>query len=309
MNEVGKTGFAEINQSRLHYHGYGFWYCEIALTGKCNFSCNYCNSLQSNVDHQEILSFIQKNAYSLQHVQLTGGEPTLYPQLSSFCKFITDHGVKVGLSSNGSADFEFYKKLSVDMFSISLDDYDNDILIKRGYLDPEKIIYNIKKLSKIAYVNIGLIIDSLNVDRIQNIISFILNLGVADIKLSVSTKDEIKPQFDLNLDFNKYPILNYRVDRFRRGLNMRGMYDSDDFKCHLVKNDISIVGKYHYPCLLYAREGGNPIGYLGDNVYFNRTRWFEQHNPINDPICKKYCMDFKCAFNRERHLLEQLTKT
>jgi MoaA/NifB/PqqE/SkfB family radical SAM enzyme len=303
-NEVGTTGFSEINQARLHYHGYGFWYCEIALTGDCNFNCHYCNGFQSDVDHNEILTFIQSNSYSLRHVQLTGGEPTLYPHLSSVCKFITDKGVRVGLSTNGSADFEFYKSLNVDMFSISLDDYDYDTLIRRGYVDPCKIFSNIIKLSKIAYVNIGLVIDSINVDRIRDIICYILAMGVADIKLSISTKDEVTPSFG-NLDFSKYPILNYRVNRFRQGLSMRGVQDSDSFKCHLVKNDVSIVGRYHYPCLVYAREGGKPIGSLKSNVRLNRTKWFAQHNPVNDPICKKYCMDFKCAFNRERHVLEQ----
>lgn len=303
-NEVDVTGFSEINRARLYYHGYGFWYCEIALTGDCNFSCHYCNGLHSDIDYNEILTFIRSNSYSLRHVQLTGGEPTLYPHLSSLCRFIANNGIKVGLSTNGSADFNFYKSLNVDMFSISLDDYDCDILFRRGYNDPYKIFSNIMKLSKIAYVNIGLVIDSLNVDRIRDIIKYILSMGVADIKLSVSTKDQVRPSFG-NLDFSKYPILNYRVNRFRQGLNMRGMYDVDSFKCYLVKNDVSIVGRYHYPCLVYAREGGKPIANLGTDVCLNRTRWFEQHNPAQDQICKKYCMDFKCAFNRERHLLEQ----
>jgi len=91
-------------------------------------------------------------------------------------------------------------------------------------------------------VNVGLVIDSLNVDRIEEIIIYILNMGVNDIKLSVSTKDEV-PLEKLSGIKNYsagYPILSYRANRFRTGLSMRGMLPEDTFKCALVKHDISL---------------------------------------------------------------------
>lgn len=290
------TGFSEITQERLDYTGNGFWYLELAVTGACNFSCQYCNKLNSVIDHQEIVSFIKRYAYSLKHVQITGGEPVLYARLPELCKIIKQNGIKLGLSTNGSADFDFYRSLGVDMFSISLDDYDINILTSRGYKDPHKIINNIIGLSRIAYVNIGLVIDSLNVDRITEIIDYILYLGVSDIKLSVSTKDEVMPKFEKSYPFK--PILNYRVKRFKQGLSMRGLTDADTFKCNLSRNDISIVNRDHYPCLVYAREGGKPIGPLNGDIRGDREKWLENHLPKDDSICRKFCMDFKCEYNR-----------
>lgn len=292
------TGFSEITSERARYQGWGFWYCEIAVTGKCSFSCTYCNRLQSEINLGQICNFIDKYVGSLKHVQLTGGEPTEYPHIEELCTFIKERKIKLGISTNGSAPWPKYLMIDADMYSVSLDDYDESILVNRGYKNVSTVINTIKCLAKNTYVNVGMVIDSLNVDRINKIIPFILGLGVADIKLSVSTHDEVMPVFD-DTDYSKYPILNYRVNRFRQGKSMRGLSDDDDFKCGLVLNDISIVGEYHYPCLVYAREKGGPIGSLDGSVSFDRLQWYRSHTPKDDPICQKYCMDFKCEFNRE----------
>ena len=296
---IEKTGFSEINQERLGYTGDGFWYCEVAVTGACNFSCKYCNRLNSEIDFVETCDFIEKYAYSLKHVQITGGEPTLYAHIRELCARIKSRGLKVGLSTNGSADLSLYRVLDIDMFSISLDDYDYDVLVSRGYKHVDRVVSNIVKLSNLGYyVNVGLVVDSLNVSRVSKIIRYILDLGVNDIKLSVSTKDEVTPVFPESEDYSAYPILNYRVGRFRQGKSMRGLSNTDTFKCSLSRSDISIVGRDHYPCLVYAREGGRPIGPLSSDVKGARLNWVEGHSPKDDPICQRYCMDFKCAYNR-----------
>lgn len=289
------TGFSEINEKRLHYNGPGFWFCEIAVTGACNFSCKYCNGLKSSIDINILKKFIDK--YEIKYIHLTGGEPTLYPNIIDLCSFIKSKNIELGLSTNGSADLSLYKLLNVDRFSISLDDYDENILNSRGYKHIEKIKSNIQELSKENYVNVGVVIDSINVSRIEKIINYILNLGVSDIKLSVSTKDNVLPSF--NSDFPLYPILNYRVNRFKLGKNMRGIQSDEHFKCGLMLSDISIVNNNHYPCLVYAREGGDFIGPLDDDVLESRKNWYKEHEPSKDLICKTYCMDFKCEFNRE----------
>ena len=290
------TGFKEITEERANYSGNQFWYCEIALTGMCNFSCHYCNKFKAEIDVELVKKFIEKQT-NLKHIQLTGGEPTKSLYLLDLCKFIKSKNIKLGISTNGSASLEVYESLNADMFSISLDDYDKSTLLSRGYKDVDMIIENIKRLSKKTYVNIGLVIDSINSSRISKIIQFILNLGVTDIKLSVNTHDNVLPVFDDD-DYSKYPILNYRVTRFRNGKNMRGLSKEDTFKCELVKNDISIVGNKHYPCLVYARENGDAIGELDGDILGERIRWYKKHSPILDRICRKFCMDFKCDFNR-----------
>ena len=285
------TGFSEITEERAMYHGDDPWFIEIAITGKCNFSCSYCNRFFCVCDKEAIEKYFS-TFNRCRHIQITGGEPTLHADFIGIMRLCKAKSDKVGLSTNGSADIDLYKQCGADMFSISIDDYDLDILSGRGYKNPSKIISNIKELSKNTYVNIGLVIDSKNKDRIEDIIDFILKLGVDDIKLSTSTKDEAIPVFTKS--YPAYPILNYRVENFKNGHQMRGWPGK---KCKIAENDVTIVGNHHYPCLVYFREGGKAIGAIIDDARKQRNAWVILHNPKDDTICKKYCMDFKCEFN------------
>jgi MoaA/NifB/PqqE/SkfB family radical SAM enzyme len=285
------TGFSEITKERALYKGIDPWYIEIALTGKCNFNCMYCNRFNTETNIYNVEKYFS-TFVKCKHIQLTGGEPTLHKDFLNFVSLCKSKSNVIGLSTNGTYGLEKYEKLNINMFSISLDDYDCDILKQRGYKNPEKIIKTIQELSKNFYVNVGLVIDSININRIEDIIDFILNLGVNDIKLSTNTKDELIPKF--KKDYSDYPILNYRVNNFKNNRQMRGFPAK---QCYIVKNDITIVGDKHYPCLIYFREGGHPIGNINEHVYEDRLKWFESNNTKKDLICKKYCMDFKCEFN------------
>ena len=58
-------------------------------------------------------------------ILITGGEPTLHPDLVNLVMFAKKMGIKrVGVATNGSADIRLYRELwkaGVDDFSISLD--------------------------------------------------------------------------------------------------------------------------------------------------------------------------------------------
>ncbi len=287
-----ETGFSEITYDRLFYTGIDPWDIEIALTGRCNFSCLHCNRFKAEVSYATVVKYFA-SFYSCNHVQLTGGEPTLHNDFEKILRLIRHKTKKIGLSTNGTYGIDNYLKLDVDMFSISLDDYDIDILSKRGYKNPQEVIKTIRELSKHHYVNVGMVVDSINIDRTEQIIDFILSLGVDDIKLSTSTKDEMPLVFKNK--YPEYPILNYRINNFNCGNRMRG---NPPVKCHIVKYDVTIVGDSHYPCLIYFREGGDPIAKVSENIMKERLQWFKKHNAQNDIICNAYCMDFKCEFNR-----------
>lgn len=84
--------------------------CTVFTVG-CNFRCPFChNSLlvtntdKNNVwDEDEVLSFINKRAGVLDGVAITGGEPTLMPDLPDFIRKIKDMGLDVKLDTNGTS--------------------------------------------------------------------------------------------------------------------------------------------------------------------------------------------------------------
>lgn len=79
------------------------------FTGGCNFRCPYCHNRdlvlkdQSLVplSEEEIFAFLQKRRNVLTGVCITGGEPTLYPDLPEFISQIRELGYLVKLDTNG----------------------------------------------------------------------------------------------------------------------------------------------------------------------------------------------------------------
>lgn len=79
------------------------------FTGNCNFRCPFCQngSLVLNPDseplipEEDIFSFLKKRAGILTGVCITGGEPTLQPDLPEFIEKIKKLGYYVKLDTNG----------------------------------------------------------------------------------------------------------------------------------------------------------------------------------------------------------------
>lgn len=79
------------------------------FTGGCNFQCPYCHNSQliscknaEEYPEEEILSFLKKRTRILEGVVISGGEPTIWPDLRDFIIQIKDIGYKVKLDTNGT---------------------------------------------------------------------------------------------------------------------------------------------------------------------------------------------------------------
>ena len=78
------------------------------FTSSCNFRCPFCHnaSLVENraleeVSEEDFFSFLAKRHGILEGVAITGGEPTLQPDLADFIKKVRGEGFKVKLDTNG----------------------------------------------------------------------------------------------------------------------------------------------------------------------------------------------------------------
>lgn len=77
--------------------------------GGCNFRCPFCHngSLvlspagQPVIPEEDFFSFLNKRKSILEGVCITGGEPTLIPDLPNFIKKIKSYGLLVKLDTNG----------------------------------------------------------------------------------------------------------------------------------------------------------------------------------------------------------------
>lgn len=74
----------------------------------CNWRCQYCHNpallpIKQGKDHSpELLQQIKEQRKLIQGVVITGGEPTLQPDVLDFMQQIRETGLKVKLDTNGS---------------------------------------------------------------------------------------------------------------------------------------------------------------------------------------------------------------
>ena len=80
------------------------------FTFGCNFRCPFCHNASlvlsdraddSIISEEEFFSFLQKRRGMLEGVCISGGEPTLQPDLPDFIRRIRDLGFAVKLDTNG----------------------------------------------------------------------------------------------------------------------------------------------------------------------------------------------------------------
>ena len=80
--------------------------CTVFLSG-CNFRCPFCHNsglldgAQEDLSQQELLAFLEKRRGILDGVCITGGEPTLQPELPELLRRIKALGYPVKLDTNG----------------------------------------------------------------------------------------------------------------------------------------------------------------------------------------------------------------
>jgi pyruvate formate lyase activating enzyme len=79
------------------------------FTGGCNFRCPFCQNPalvlrpleQPSVTEDELMGFLEKRRRVLDGVCVTGGEPTIHPDLPEFIAKIREAGYAVKLDTNG----------------------------------------------------------------------------------------------------------------------------------------------------------------------------------------------------------------
>jgi len=147
----------------------------------------------------------------------------------------------------------------------------------------------------LTYVTAGVVFTEDNIGECIETVLFIESLGVSDIRVIPSA------QFNKALAtlggalpdpiLEQFPILAYRIRNVRNGRHVRGLRKFDSHSCRLALDDMIVAGDYHFPCVIYMREGGDPIGRIGSSVRQERADWVARHDTHADPICREMCLD------------------
>lgn len=90
--------------------GYPRRICAVIFTRGCNFRCPYCHNpelvdpalYKSSLTEEEVFSFLEKRRGKLDAVTISGGEPTIQPDLFRVIQRIKAMGYLVKIDTNGS---------------------------------------------------------------------------------------------------------------------------------------------------------------------------------------------------------------
>ena len=321
MKHLENIGFYTLSDFRAAQTSQSspLWRCEMLLTDRCNFSCPYCRGMRKDccgdLPLEKSMCILQDWINDgLKNLRFSGGEPTLYSGLPDLVHMAKVGGVdRIAISTNGSANFQYYQRLlnnGVNDFSISLDGCcvaDVEKMSGGSYYG-SRVIDNIRNLAKETYVTVGVVLAKENVSDVANIVNFADSLGVADIRIITAAQDNGLPLQLAKISEEvllRHPILKYRVENLKCGRTLRGIGENDCSQCHLAKDDMAVAGKWHFPCIIYLREGGNPIGEIGPNMRQERINWSERTDRKLDPICSQNCLDVCVDYNNKVNRLKQ----
>ena len=190
---------------------------------------------------------------------------------------------------------------SVNDFSVSLDACcaaDGDRMSgSKGLWG--RTVQTIRLLSEQTYVTVGVVLTEDNIAQASEIVAFAAELGVSDIRvIPAAQHSAVLPSVEVAPELlERFPILRYRLDNLNHGRQVRGLSESDSRRCGLAVDDLAVCGSEHYPCIIYLREGGAPIGDITGDVRAQRAEWAETHCTHTDPICSRNCLDVCVAYN------------
>jgi len=132
--------------------------CTVLFTGNCNFKCAYCYNKSlalaedKNFDENILPTLIERKDF-VDHVIISGGEPTVDPDFDYIVDKLYENGFKIGLHTNGTTPEKLEKHIK-----------------KLTYIGMD-IKSSLKKYNSVAGVNV-------DIDKIKQSIKIILDSGI-----------------------------------------------------------------------------------------------------------------------------------
>ena len=130
--------------------------CATIFTGGCNYKCPFChnsgivNKEYIKHDEDEILNYLKERKKLLDAVTISGGEPTLQPDLEQFITTIKEMGYLVKLDTNGTLPTvleNLFEKKLIDYVAMDIKNNFEDYSLVTNTTNP--LVENVKQSLKL----------------------------------------------------------------------------------------------------------------------------------------------------------------
>jgi len=189
------------------------------LGNTCTFKCSYCDPLchdgsipWSDLDRSKELVDTILDVYSKRFnkeifmFELTGGEPTVYPHIDEFSKFLKQRGIFVSLCTNGSRSLRWWDEYGGNFTSIT-NSYHPEFTDVKHLTE----VCNLLRLKNVDATSLVLL-DPNNFEKVKNDLEYMRNNGTFGVFVrkvykrnegTMETRDYTQEQLDY-LEKNNY---------------------------------------------------------------------------------------------------------
>ena len=193
----------------------------VVFTQGCNYDCFYCHNrllipfTGELMGEDEVLAFLKKRAGLLDGVVITGGEPTLQPDLTEFIEKAKGLGYLIKLDTNGSVPYvvedligqELLDYIAVD-YKAPFDRYD-EVCCTKCDTDAVRRTIEILIKSGVQYELRTTYIPQLTPDDIERMLQAIPQVETFSLQhYKIPAKYKKEHRFLLN--FDEHPESDYR---------------------------------------------------------------------------------------------------
>jgi len=260
----------------------------------------------------------------VRHLHFTGGEAALVPGVEAMAALARRAGIaQLSMTSNGTAPPARYAALvraGMTEVRISIDAHEAALgaqLTGRCGAWPRSVealraLVAARDAGAEVRVLANVVVGRDNRARLVDLVRFLLALGPDDVKLitEVDERDAL-PDFGEREAVERglaqllaaappdaLPLLRRKLRTvFARdaiGLGpTAGARTGVAWRCYVPLSERTVDGVAYYPCSVYLREGGAPIGRLDDDAEAQRratAAWVRETDCREDPICRRYCL-------------------
>jgi hypothetical protein len=166
------------------------------------------------------------------------------------------------------------------------------------------------------FVIANTVVSHINRHDTPAIVRFLVDLGVDDIKLITVVDErltlggfaevtEVSAEIERLLDgcpAEAFPLLRRKLRTVfaTQSIGLERVAPDPDWRCYIPLTERTADAIYHYPCSVYLREGGAPLGRIDDPPEVQRAntaRFVRDGRCLEDPICRQYCLHCTREFN------------
>ncbi len=276
---------------------------------------------------------------AIDHVHFTGGEATLVKDLPDMVADAAERGIVTSLTTNGTASPRFYRELverGLREVRISCDTHAPErfdaCVGRRGAY--ERVRASIRELTRLrdeegspVHIIINMCVSRDNREELVDLVKASAALNPDDVKLIPLSQEskglgdfgerrrvvEALEAFLADMPENRFPLL-------RRKLNTvfaRHTWGFDDLAserlmahCFVPLSERTVDATSYYPCPVYVREGGEPLGRLTERFSEQQEKtlaFVRGESCREDPICRTNCINCLKVFNLTANALERKT--